>query len=610
MLNNLRDTIRKWKSYFCAMAPNDTLTELLTQSKGAIDRFKKKSKINSLIRLVSFLMFIYGVYLGWGHGILVVFVVLIFGFLFANLVKRQSYLREKLKLEKAFSKNCQEELDILSGKWRDRTDGSEFIHRDHPFAADLNVFGPYSLFQYLNRSKTNLARERLAGWLSHELIDEKSIERERSIIGELAAYPYFLLRLISHAEFTVADAKLFAAIKSWSTDFVRKPSTFYTFLTTRLIPAYAIVCTLLLISDTFTFTNYLLALLVPAAFIASKLNAHQKQFDEVLTILSKVDQFESILAMVRSHPFESTELKALIDKVNLAEGKEGISALRTVVGAIESRNNVIVAIVLNLILMWDFQSARRLRKWKSRYASELHSWLELANIFETYASLGLYVFGHPEYVYAEITDNEAIRMDRAKHVLMDESAIPNSFRFSREQGFMIVTGANMAGKSTFLRMVGTTMLLAMRGLPIPAEVVQFRPHRLFTSMLATDSLGENESYFFNELRRLRMMTDKLENGESLFVILDEILKGTNSKDKAEGSRRFIEKLLHLPVKGIIATHDLSLCQLGEEFPERVKNMKFEVGFKNDELHFEYMLEPGVCQNMNASFLLRKMGLTN
>lgn len=596
-------------STFAAMNPEEKIAQFQSESEQLIIDLNKKSRINSFVRLLTFLLFAYAIYMGWGHGLVIILTIAIFAFLFIKLVNRQSYLREKLKIEKAFRKNATDELEILNGNWRGREDGREFIHRDHAYAADLNVFGSFSLFQYLNRAKTQLSKERVAGWLQKEIIDPKKIEKERVIIAELAENPYFLLRLLSHASFTRADTNRFSSIKDWASAKESKRSRLYWFTTTFLIPAYAIICTFIYAVDGLTFNAYLLTLVLPGAFIAFKLAAHQQLFQNVLKILSDVEEFESMVALIRNKSFETEPIKVLIHEANLEKSQKGIAELRKIVGAIESRNNVIVSIVLNLLLMWDFQCAKRLKNWKKEYAGDLYNWLELAITFESYASFALYVFGNPSYKYATICENEEVEMINARHILMDEKAVPNTFEIENNERFMIITGANMAGKSTFLRMVGTNMLLAMRGLPVPVESMSFRSTRIFTSMLSADSLGENESYFFNELRRLRQMTDKLENGESLFVILDEILKGTNSIDKAEGSRKFIEKLLNLPVKGIIATHDLSLCDLGIAFPEKVKNMKFEVGFKNDDLDFQYRLESGVCQNMNASFLLKKMGLT-
>lgn len=164
----------------------------------------------------------------------------------------------------------------------------------------------------------------------------------------------------------------------------------------------------------------------------------------------------------------------------------------------------------------------------------------------------------------------------------------------------------MAGKSTFLRTVGLSIVMANNGLPICAQSFAYTPIKLISSMRTTDSLSDNESYFFSELKRLKHIIDTIENEEH-FIILDEILKGTNSKDKAKGSQQFVEKLVRTKSTGIIATHDLSLCELEGQLSE-VKNYYFDAEIVNDELYFDYKLKNGVCQNMNASFLLRKMGI--
>jgi DNA mismatch repair ATPase MutS len=176
----------------------------------------------------------------------------------------------------------------------------------------------------------------------------------------------------------------------------------------------------------------------------------------------------------------------------------------------------------------------------------------------------------------------------------------------REQEFFIITGANMAGKSTFLRTVSLQMVMANTGLPVCASRVSYSPIKLITSMRTTDSLTKDESYFFSELKRLKFIVSKIES-DSYFIVLDEILKGTNSVDKAEGSRKFVEKLVESRSTGIIATHDLSLCEISEE-EATVKNYYFDAEIINDELHFDYQFRKGICQNMNASFLLKKMGI--
>ena len=190
-------------------------------------------------------------------------------------------------------------------------------------------------------------------------------------------------------------------------------------------------------------------------------------------------------------------------------------------------------------------------------------------------------------------------------MLSKEKRVDNNFTISSQE-FFIVTGANMAGKSTFLRTVGLSLVMANVGLPVCATSFEFKPTKLITSMRTSDSLAQNESYFYAELKRLKHIVELMKEDE-YFIILDEILKGTNSKDKAAGSRKFVEKLVSFRSTGIIATHDISLCDLEKEY-EEIRNYFFEAEIKEGELYFDYTLKEGVCKNMNASFLLEKMNI--
>ena len=166
----------------------------------------------------------------------------------------------------------------------------------------------------------------------------------------------------------------------------------------------------------------------------------------------------------------------------------------------------------------------------------------------------------------------------------------------------------MAGKSTYLRTVGVNYLLACIGAPVCAERMEITPVRLVTSLRTSDSLNDNESYFFAELKRLKMIIDMLQHGEKLFVVLDEILKGTNSIDKQKGSAALVTQFMSLRTNGIIATHDLALGALSELFPDKIRNFCFEADITNGELTFSYKLRQGTAQNMNACFLMKKMGI--
>ena len=256
-------------------------------------------------------------------------------------------------------------------------------------------------------------------------------------------------------------------------------------------------------------------------------------------------------------------------------------------------------------MLTDIKNSYHIEQWISKHHNKVSDWFEVVSFFDAYNSLGNYAFNHPQYVYPNITkDKAAINAKKLGHPLLKtEKRINNDLLIENEQ-FFIVTGANMAGKSTFLRTVSLHIVMANVGLPVCASSSEYNPVKLITSMRTSDSLTDDSSYFFSELTRLKFIVDAIQK-EPYFIILDEILKGTNSTDKAIGSRKFVEKLVASKATGIIATHDLSLCEIEKEL-EEVKNYYFDAEIINDELHFDYTFKAGVCKNMNASFLLKKM----
>jgi DNA mismatch repair ATPase MutS len=276
-----------------------------------------------------------------------------------------------------------------------------------------------------------------------------------------------------------------------------------------------------------------------------------------------------------------------------------------VLDAFDQRNNLLIDFFGNAFLLRDLQQVHNVEKWMNRYKDVVEDWFKVIAFFDAQNSLANFAFNHPNYVFPEIEKNKGVIISKnLGHPLLKESErIDNDFKIENHQ-FFIITGANMAGKSTFLRTVSLAIVMANMGMPVCAEKFKYSPIKLITSMRTSDSLADNESYFFSELKRLKFIVDEIKN-EDYFIILDEILKGTNSTDKAIGSKKFVQKLVASNSTGIIATHDLSLCEIEKELSE-VLNYYFDAEIINDELHFDYKLKVGTCKNMNASFLLKKM----
>lgn len=246
-----------------------------------------------------------------------------------------------------------------------------------------------------------------------------------------------------------------------------------------------------------------------------------------------------------------------------------------------------------------------------KHGRDIETWFAVLAEMDALISLGTFACNRPDYIYPEISDIPCFRGKELGHPLIPrEKCVTNDIDISRKPFFMIVTGANMAGKSTYLRTVGVNHVLASVGLPVCADELTFYPGRLLTNLRTSDSLVNSESYFMAELKRLRMIIDRLESGEEgLLIILDEILKGTNSEDKQRGSLALMKRLTGLGGNGIIATHDLALGSLENEFPREIKNWHFDAVICEDVLTFDYKLREGIARNMNASFLMRKMGIT-
>ncbi len=251
---------------------------------------------------------------------------------------------------------------------------------------------------------------------------------------------------------------------------------------------------------------------------------------------------------------------------------------------------------------------RKIEKWKNKHKDNFLKWIDVIGEFDAFISLALYSYNHPDYSFPEINDKGfAIAAENVGHPLINKNKlVTNNYKIENLPKVDLLTGANMAGKSTFLRTIGVNLVLGMIGAPVCASTFRFTPVLLFTSLRTNDSLQENESFFYAELKRLRLLIQHYENNKPVFFLLDEILKGTNSKDQHAGSEALIKKIIKLKGVGIIATHDVELSKLQNEFPGEVENLCFEITINDDKLNFDYKIKSGVCRTMNASFLMKKM----
>ena len=331
-----------------------------------------------------------------------------------------------------------------------------------------------------------------------------------------------------------------------------------------------------------------------------------RRADQVKSIFK---QYSLLLQHIENADFQAPQLRFQQQRLKTTDGFASTCMTRfsKLLDIMDYNNNIFYIVLGNGTFLGALWSAFRIETWIRRYGHQVESWFEVIAFFDAHVSLGNFAFNHPRYVYPILHDGpEVLKCTDLGHPLIRPEHSVNNPVTIGDTHFLIITGSNMAGKSTYLRSVGLSLVMANLGLPVCAHTYFYRPVKLITSMRSIDALHKGDSYFMAELKRLRKVVDHLVH-DAHFVLLDEILKGTNSTDKANGSKRFVQKLVNMGATGIIATHDLSLCDIADDLPN-VGNYHFDASIKDNELYFDYRLKEGVSQTMNASFLLEKMDL--
>ena len=578
-----------------------------TQQKVELEKeavlLKTKSIRLSMLRFAVFLGISYLIYLTFGRYP-VVFVVAFLGvLLFAFLVVKQSNLQRKRSIVDEKIQINTTEIRVLNRDFLHLETGGSFVDPAHFYSNDIDLFGKGSFFQYLNRTTTNDGKVVLASTLTEN--KTTAIVTKQNALKELAQ------KVIWRQNFAALASLV--AIKNTS-----KPTVNWISKYRSVFPAYlasiqrvfSVLSILLIglvsfgiISFTYITIWFFLGLFLTAIFVKKANNLYA----ETNNLRATFGQYHHLLNEIENADFTSEILKEKQEIINSETKKAAVifKEFSRILDTFDQRNNIIIAIFGNGLFLTELYNVGNIEKWISKYKHTVEKWFEVVAFFDAQNSLANFHFNHPKFVFPEITSGkQAIcGVDLGHPLLHVEKRVDNHFNINKE-AFYIVTGANMAGKSTFLRTVSLSIVMANCGLPVCATSFKYAPIKLITSMRSTDSLTEDESYFYSELKRLKFIVDAIKESD-YFIILDEILKGTNSKDKAIGSKKFVEKLSKSKSTGIIATHDVSLCELESELTA-VENYYFDAEISEDELHFDYALKKGVCKNMNASFLLKKM----
>lgn len=594
------------------MNPENHYTERLSLTKGQLQQVKKQIFRISMLRLTLFIAGVAGIYFFFSQTpLLIVCICLTFLPLFILVKIHNRFFIRKEWLETQ-ARIIQEELQALSGDYSSFEDGKEYVNPEHPYSFDLDIFGRRSLFQSINRTCTFFGKDRLAKWLQNHLHKKTSIEKRQEMVREISEHTLFreqfrVAGLVHHGQSSDAEK-----IQAWS----QSPAQYlHAGWVKAFIWGVPVINSLLLITSLIGWTSFsCLGLsfgifLVLSFGIIKRATYIQETYGKQLKSLNG---YARLIALAKAEDWKSAGMLELMERFNL-NGQSPVQALQQLskeLDRLDLRNNQFLYVLLEGSIFFQLQEIVRIERWKACYGQHISKWLETVGELDALCSLGTFTYNHPQYTYPELTEKPfCFLATQMGHPFMPASqCVKNDATIPSRPFFLIITGANMAGKSTYLRTIGVNYLLACVGAPVCCERLKLHPNQLITSLRTSDSLSDNESYFFAELKRLKRIIDLLNQGQQLFIILDEILKGTNSMDKQKGSFDLIRQFMQLKANGIIATHDLLLGSLIKQFPEEIRNYCFEADIKDNELTFSYKLREGVAQNMNACFLMKKMGI--
>ncbi len=551
--------------------------------------------------------------IAWGHlgsWAWVVFVASLVGF--GGLVMVHARVHEARDRAGAALRFHERGLARLEHAWdRLPETSARFRTAGHSFAGDLDVFGHGSLMQLVDATETRFGEERLAQLLSLE--DARAwpgdAAERQAAVRDLAPRLAFREALAAVGG-VVADERPDAApLLAWAEAREALPSGL------RLL-GWAAPLALGGVLAWVSFAGAAprlgglaaLVLLGVGAWVGTRLSP-------VLSVASAREQtigrWRAMLALLEAERFEAPLLVRLRERLS-AGGRTAsaeIASLERVVGFADARRNEVFRLLLGPLLMWDIHCAAALLRWRARAGAHVRGWLEALGEIEALASLGSFAFEHPDFAWPELAADPVFEVTALGHPLIGPERVGNDVTIPGAGRALVVTGSNMSGKSTLLRAIGVNVVLASAGGPVCARAARIGPSRVSTSMRIEDSLEQGVSHFYAELRRLKTIVDRAHgSGAPVLFLLDEILHGTNSRERVLGACAVVRGLLAAGALGAVSTHDLGITALERELGGSVHNIHFEEQVEGDAMTFDYVLRPGIVQSSNALRLMRAVGI--
>ncbi len=581
--------------------------EQLQISENLIQIGVKKVRLFTFLRLLVFAIFGSALYLIWGNTF-IFSIVLIIG-IASFLVMVSKSVDAKLALEKAKELKRINEAEILAlhGDWSSFENGKEFLSGIHPFSNDLDLFAPKGVFGFLNRTVSAQGKSALANLL---LDGAANPQQNNEIIEALSHEIAWTQKFRVSGSINSREKGVNQSFKNWFSQKIANPKWVKWMI--FCIPSISVPALILYNFDLISSMVFGIIVSISMSITGRLVKSTNLIAESVSKYAAKASVMLDQIQALNELKIENESLQAIKKEFNKSElnAVVGLKQFLNINKQLDLRMNILISIPLNIFFAWDLIQRNAVEKWKMKYENAFLAWEETLVELEVYVSGATVKYNAPNTIFANFSNDMSVQINGLIHPLLNRlKAISNEVEMNQNNQFIILTGPNMAGKSTFLRSLGLVFVFANAGFPVFADSAIIPKVKLYSSMRTSDDLSNESSYFHAELTRLKFIMDALNQNQSIFILLDEILKGTNSKDKEEGSKKFLKKLQSKGAKGIIATHDLSLCELSND-NHVFTNACFDSTIEGENLFFDYTLKPGICKNMNASFLLKKMQLVD
>ncbi len=595
--------------------PHSQINYQTQQQQLTLEIGKLKQTINtySYLRLAVFAVAVLMTYLFFDSGyqaLTIIGLFMIIGFLV--LIKKQAGYQSLFEFKTTKLSLVENEIDILAGGKNIYDNGDAHQNPNHPYTDDLDIFGEFSLFAYLNRCVTTKGQNSLANWLKKSS-SKLTIEKRQKAVEELSKH--FEETLDFRTRLFKLDINQATRLEAFFTDFLPKNISFVSSkLISAMVLAVPIVNVALLFAGVFlggVFWSLLaLGLLASGMFYFLYKSKIDHLHENIGSSVAVLQGYAPNIKWIEETVWETEVLQQYKQDIKSEQPlHEQISDLAKILNSLNSRLNPIVGIFLNLFFQWDLRCLQRLAKWEQSNEKNVVKGINVIGNFETLIAFSILKLNHSTWITPSISDGYSFVAEGLGHPLIKpEERVNNDFDLAENITIDVITGSNMAGKSTFLRTVGINMVLAFAGAIVCATRFESSIFNLITYMRIKDSLASQTSTFKAEIDRLKMILDFTRADKHAFVLVDEMLRGTNSRDKYLGSKVFIKALIKQQTPGFIATHDLQIAELATDFPENVRNYHFDIQIRNEEMFFDYRIKTGECKTFNASILLNAIGL--